>query len=1613
MLAMGGLFFLWYFGFAPLEITGAKNQHLSEAMQLLEINADAQRSFINRGIKDRRGDLLVISENRVIAKQLEDRNQTVQQELDRVFDRLQRAYPDRYQHVVIVDPVSKQVLASDLSASVGSPFSDSSLITRAAQPGATELIEQLDLKDTLPKLAIIRQIHAPDMAGYANEKLVGILIAYIDLQQFINEGLIEEVAGENARRNTQLFNPEGKLLARFPIDKQNESGLKLNTKVAAGFEGTLVERNSSGEEFLVVYRHLPLSGSQALTLVHYTSKQDALGDLEGRANILIIAGLLVTVIALILISLAARRLTRPLLSLSHIARQVGAGDLSIRSPADIGGSQEIATLSNAINHMAEDIQKSHNTLENKIAERTKELQQSEIRHRILFESSPDALLVISHEGLIDCNPAAVKIFGAKNRQDLLDRQLIELSPELQVDGRESRPLAEEKIRQIIEEGSLAFEWLHHRLDTGEAFVAEVLLNRFEIDGHKLIQGTVRDISARKLAEDKLRLSEDNLSITLQSIGDAVIATDAYGFVTRMNLTAERLTGWTLANAIGRPLPEIFHIVNARTRIPSANPVQLVMQHGEVVGLANHTALLSLDGCEYQISDSAAPIRNSSGEIVGVVLVFSDVTEDYRIREALASTADLLAHTGELAKVGGWEFDLRTMKFFWSLETFRIHEMDPPNPPTLRQSIDLFTPEARPVMQAAVQNAIEHGTPYDMELPKFTMKGRPIWVRVQGSAVMENGKAVKLFGALHDITERKQAEQYEQFRSRMLEMLAGTETLPALLNALVLGVEQLHTEMLCSILLLDSDGKHLIKGVAPSLPGFYNEALDGAAIGPNTGSCGTAAFLGQRVIVEDIRIHPYWAAYKELAASANLGACWSQPICSSTGQVLGTFAIYHREPHSPSKQDITIIEQCANLASIAVEKNIAAEKLRDSEEHYRLLTEDASDVVWKMDASNRFTYISPADLRMRGYRADEVIGHHVFELLTDEGISMLKKKTIERVTTEEGGVRTGTINLELQQQCKDGRLIWTEVRSTPIRDAQGKITGYQGITRDITNRRQADEALRIAAIAFESQEGMYIMNTDWVFLRVNKAFSDITGYSASEMLGRTPEILRSGMHDSAFYAEMAAQLESIGSWQGEIWDKRKSGEVFPILLTITVVRDESGQASHYVGTFTDISSRKSAEEEIKNLAFYDPLTLLPNRRLLMDRLEQALAGFTRHQRKGALLFVDLDNFKTLNDTLGHDKGDLLLQQVAERLVTCTRDGDTVARLGGDEFVVMLEDLSEDAIEAATQAEAVGEKILSTLNQGYQLAGIEHRSTPSIGITLFCENVETIDEPLKRADLAMYQAKAAGRNTLRFFDPQMQAVVAAHVKMEEGLREAINKNQFIMHYQAQVMGEGKITGAEALVRWQHPERGMVSPAEFIPLAEETGLILPLGLWVLNTCCAQLAAWADDPVMAQLTLAVNVSPRQFHQHDFVEQVLTVLRDTGANPQRLKLELTEGLLVSNLEDVIAKMRALRQQGVGFSLDDFGTGFSSLSYLKRLPLDQLKIDQGFVRDILIDPNDAAIARMVIVLAESLGLTVIAEGVETEQHRDYLASQGCNAFQGYLFSRPLALPEFEMFVQQA
>lgn len=585
-----------------------------------------------------------------------------------------------------------------------------------------------------------------------------------------------------------------------------------------------------------------------------------------------------------------------------------------------------------------------------------------------------------------------------------------------------------------------------------------------------------------------------------------------------------------------------------------------------------------------------------------------------------------------------------------------------------------------------------------------------------------------------------------------------------------------------------------------------------------------------------------------------------------------------------------------------------------------------------------------------------------------------------------------------------------VRKAPLFKENGERKGMVVIGRDITDIRLAEQELRIAAIAIESQEGVMITDANKRIVRVNRAFTRLTGYSAEEVIGKTPTILKSGRHNKDFYQTMWEKLIPEKCWQGEVWDRRKNGEIYPKWLTISAVTDPAGQVTHYVGAFTDLSEHKDAQAAIHRLAFYDPLTDLPNRRLLNDHLELAMTVSAHNRHYAAIMMIDLDNFKAINDTKGHGIGDQLLVEVAQRLKACVRQGDTLARLGGDEFVIMLENLNTEEDKAAMQARGVGEKVLKAINQPYLLGGHKHQSSASVGISLFTNHDASSEEILKRADAAMYQAKNAGRNTMRFFNPDMQASLESRMTLESELHQALPQNQLQLYYQIQVDNMRRVFGAEVLLRWEHPQQGLVSPAEFIPLAEESGLILPIGEWVLRTACMQLKEWANDPLTKDLQLAVNVSPRQFRHPDFVNQLCKILVQTGANATRLKLELTESLILHNVTETIEKMETLKLLGIRFSMDDFGTGYSSLSYLKKLPLNQLKIDQSFVRDIITDPSDAVIVQTIIGMANNLGLNVIAEGVETEEQRACLERQGCLAYQGYLFGKPVPLKEFKQLI---
>ena len=687
--------------------------------------------------------------------------------------------------------------------------------------------------------------------------------------------------------------------------------------------------------------------------------------------------------------------------------------------------------------------------------------------------------------------------------------------------------------------------------------------------------------------------------------------------------------------------------------------------------------------------------------------------------------------------------------------------------------------------------------------------------------------------------------------------------------------------------------------------------------------------------------------------------------------------------------------------------------RQSEERFRALFNQAAVGVAQVDSHTGIIQrINQRYCDIIGYSPEELEGRSLREIShpDDQPAGFAQMERLKAGDIAE-------FRIEKRYFHKNGREVWVDLTVTPMW-SQGSNPDYHiAMVQDITARKQMEETLRgneqrLLNILRRLPVGLCLVQRDGRMSFRNERFVEICGYTEEDISTAEQWWLKA-------YPDVELRARHRAAWSSALTQARKSGGAIQAAEYSIQCRDGQQRTVEIAGvlvgddhllTMVDLSQRKAAEEEIRYLAFYDPLTRLPNRRLLMDRLQQALATSARHQRSGALLLLDLDNFKTLNETQGHDRGDTLLLQVSHRLRACVHEDDTVARQGGDEFVVVLEDLGDTREEAAARAEEAAQKILLALREPYTLDGETHHSSLSMGITIFSGMRETVDELLKRADLAMYQAKSAGRDTLRFYDPQMQAAVSERAALELDMRAGLAQGQFELYYQPQV-DNGRITGAEALLRWRHPRDGFVSPAQFIPLAEESGLILPIGEWALQAACERLALWAQQPALAGLTLAVNVSPRQFHQSCFVPQVLAALARAGAEGRHLKLEMTEGLLLADVEDTIAKMSTLRSYGVGFSLDDFGTGYSSLAYLKRLPLTQLKIDQSFVRDVLTDPNDAAIARTVVALANSLGLDVIAEGVETEEQRAFLARNHCHSWQGYLLSKPIPAADFEQLVR--
>jgi len=781
-----------------------------------------------------------------------------------------------------------------------------------------------------------------------------------------------------------------------------------------------------------------------------------------------------------------------------------------------------------------------------------------------------------------------------------------------------------------------------------------------------------------------------------------------------------------------------------------------------------------------------------------------------------------------------------------------------------------------------------------------------------------------------------------------------------------------------------------------------------------GPTGRAIKTGSTQVNPDFMGTPEMSPWRELAEDYSFKSSVSLPLAKEN-TVFGALTIYSEERNSFGGEEINLLEELANNLSYGIlalrekrQRILMEEALKRENEKNLALLRGASDGIHILDNRGNLIEASDSFCTMLGYQRSEIVGMHISKWDVHFNPAELMDEIAKQFALN------GRSQFETRHRRRDGSVIEVEVSGFALQ-LDGRRVLFNS-SRDITNRKQIERSLKdneayFRSIIDQSPVGISFSRDGYPF-DVNSAFLKMFGYDdASQVIGRhiTNRIAphcREEMEERIRRREDGEHVEETYETVG----LRKDGSEFPLFVSAKrmVLKDEL-ISSAFLIDFTDL---KKAEDKIELLAFYDQLTQLPNRRLLLDRLQQALVSAARSGRNGALVLIDLDNFKTLNDTLGHTMGDLLLRRVAERLVACGHDGDTVARSGADEFLVILGELGESSLEAATHLESFAEEVRAALEKPFYLGEHEFHGSCSIGMTLFSGPEQTVEDLLKQVDIAMYEAKNVGRGSLRFFDAEMQNNINSRVSLESELRKAIQHGEFRLHYQIQVDTLRRPVGAEALIRWFHPERGLMSPAEFIPLAEETGLIVPIGQWVLETACRQLRDWSEDDRTGGLVLSLNVSARQFRQRDFVTEIRTAVQRHGVDPKLLKLEITETVLLEDSADTAATMNALREFGVRFSLDDFGTGYSSLQYLKLLPLDQIKIDQSFVVDVPGNANDAAIVQTIIAMSDTLGLGVIAEGVETADQLDFLQSNGCDSFQGYLFGKPLPSDEFEALLER-
>ncbi|MGA2673005.1 MAG: PAS domain S-box protein [Terracidiphilus sp.] len=1200
----------------------------------------------------------------------------------------------------------------------------------------------------------------------------------------------------------------------------------------------------------------------------------------------------------------------------------------------------------------------------------KALKESEKKYREIFDGALEGIFQTSVEGrILTANRALAKILGYDSPEEIV-AAIKDLARELWVDPDRRATF----IRQTEEYGFIRnFECQLKRKDGAIIWVAVNAGKLCGPDGRMQgLEGFLEDITERKQAAQGLEESEARSRRFFELNGSVMLIIDpARRDIVNVSQAAAAFYGYPREQLIGMSIDRI----NTLPPEELAQQCQRVLRDERTRFEFRHRLA---SGEERDVEVYSSPINMDGRQLLFSIV--HDISERKRVEEALRESLDSLEEAQRIGALGSYVLDISAGVWRGSDVLDAIFGIGKDYGHTVEGWIALIHPRDRAAMAAYFAGeVVGMGKAFNREYRIVRQADQAErWVHGLGKLEFDgHGKPLKMRGVIKDITEQKRAE---------MQIRESEERYRATFEQAAVGI--IHTSLDGRILRCNARFAEIV--------GYPMEEIPGIA-------------FQQITLPEDIGESD--KMLRRLAEGKAGKVSWEKRYIRKDGSLTWVkLTVSIQRDDAGRFLHFIVLAEDINARKAAEQRLAAVQKaLRASEEHYRTAFQTSHDgiSITRLE-SGLYIDINQAFLHTFGYTREEVIGRtsldlHIWADPEDRRkmVEVLHKKSICQ-------------EMEVRFQRKNGQIFWVLVSASVIQ-LEG-VPCVLFVIRDISAAKAASERLDATREELRKSEERYrtafqtsldsitiTRLSDGMYIDVNKAFLDVTGYRLDEVIGRTSLELDfwGDPRDRKKLLEVLRANPVCRNLEAQF--RTKSGELFWGLMSASII--ELDGVACMLSITRDISDAKLAEDEIRNLAFYDPLTGLPNRRLLMERLHQTLVSGARTSHKRALMFVDLDNFKNLNDTLGHQAGDLLLQKVAGRLSSCIRDADTVARLGGDEFVVMLEGLSECAEDAASQARAVAEKILAAIRQPCLLDGHEVFSTSSVGITVFGEQRQSMNEVMQQADIAMYQAKAAGRNTMRFFAPALQAAVNSRAALEEDLRHAIKTRQFELYYQPQVES-GQLIGAEALIRWNHPALGILFPGKFIALAEETALILPLGNWVLETACRQIAAWAERKESAHIVVAVNISARQFRQPDFVEHVLAVLDRTGANPHNLKLELTESMLVENIEDVIGIMADLKSHGVRFSLDDFGTGYSSLSYLKRLPLDQLKIDRAFVRDMLTDATSGAIAGTLISLGRAMGLSVIAEGVETEEQRDFLTRMGCHSFQGFLFSRPLELEQF-------